>query len=664
MKVTFMRTILILFFAIAAAGFAQTFPEADVMIRGGQSNVPGLVLSSSNGTIYLSGSISYNDLANRPVLTGTGSASGLVLSARTDGGFGLILSGNVDYNLLSNLPQLLVGGTSTASKLTLSRNGQVLVLGGSIDYNDLINKPAAVSGTSQVTGLTLSASNGVITLSGSAGGGLTSGSSQVTGLTLSASNGVLVLSGSAGGGGLTSGSSQVEGLTLSASNGVLVLGGTVAGSSSTPVITTSEQGAALNQEGGVTLGRASLVVKATTAAKFIDANDSGEYIYAEQAADGNLYGVYQYGPTADNWGGAVFKIAQDGTVTILHHTPTSGEVTTWGKMPNGMVMDEAGQRLIVSNGYGGPDNIGTIIAVSMSSGSTTVLKAFTSADGSNPSQLLESGSFYYGTCQWGGNDGRGTAFKIEKATGTFTKLADFDSTDLASMAPDGIGPQLFEYNGDFYGVAPPRATVNNGLIFKLTTSGSLSAVKTFASTAETFKRAYGFNGSKLIGFRRGASPANLAAVDLADGNISTIYNFPTSGYHDAADDLHVLVTDNGYFLASRNFNSYEGADAGSDGQVFYIPPEGGSYTSLKVFNTSVAGGDGAPTGISFKHGVMLVGTTAGWADTINYGRFWKFSQAIVRLAPEFRVISGTSTVPGLTITTGTDGVLVLSGSMP
>lgn len=466
------------------------------------------------------------------------------------------------------------------------------------------------------------------------------------------------------------GQSNVPGLTLSASNGVLTLSGT----GSTPTIATSEQGTTVNREGGVSLGHAEVVVKETTVCKFGDFSEGGEYVYAEQAGDGNIYGIYQCGPYLPDppdpnnpvgHNGGVFKITPDGTMSVLHEFPTPEEYDTWGRLPHGMIMDEAGKRLIVSNKYGGPENYGTIIAVSMESGSTTLLKTFSYSEGYWPNQLIESGSFYYGTCQSGGNDGYGfgTAFKIEKATGAFTKLANFDSPDLAAHAPYGDGPVLFEYGGDFYGVSGARggARANNGLVFKLTASGSLSSVVNFADPGAVFLRVYGFKDGKLIGLK--ASNA-LASIDLANGSVSNIYEFNCG----MSDNMQVLITDNGYYLTSVNF----GWPVASGGQVFYIPPEGGSYTSLKLCHGGEEGADACPTGISFKHGVMLVGTTAGWFGTegwppnwwCNYGRITKFTQSTVRVAPEFKVTSGTSTVPGLTITTGTDGVLVLSGTLP
>ncbi|MGH8213682.1 MAG: choice-of-anchor tandem repeat GloVer-containing protein, partial [Rhodanobacteraceae bacterium] len=141
---------------------------------------------------------------------------------------------------------------------------------------------------------------------------------------------------------------------------------------------------------------------------------------------GNLYGTTADGGT--NNAGTIFKIAKDGTETIVH----SFDGAAGGANPNGVTIDQATGDLYGTTVFGG-DFSGTCISFCgvlyklAVDGTFTVLHSFDGAnDGSGPDGplLLDRQGNLYGTATYGGvtypgTNGNGTVFKYG-ADGSFT----------------------------------------------------------------------------------------------------------------------------------------------------------------------------------------------------------------------------------------------------
>src|SRR5579871_2875396 len=127
-----------------------------------------------------------------------------------------------------------------------------------------------------------------------------------------------------------------------------------------------------------------------------------------------------------------------------------------------------------------------LAAAGLQAQSVTPLVTFDRTNGSGSASLAQAASgLIYGVTRAGGSSvnggpcgssGCGTAFKMT-LTGTLTTLYNFSGSD-------GSGPQglTLATNGDFYGNAGGGGALNEGLIFKLTPAGSLSQLASFDGT--------------------------------------------------------------------------------------------------------------------------------------------------------------------------------------
>ncbi|MEI9933185.1 MAG: choice-of-anchor tandem repeat GloVer-containing protein [Rhizomicrobium sp.] len=133
---------------------------------------------------------------------------------------------------------------------------------------------------------------------------------------------------------------------------------------------------------------------------------------------GNLYGVTQYGGTADD--GTVFKVAPDGTETVLHSFNGND-----GAAPGSALFRTKNGNLYGTTFGGGAPGLGVVFKLAPD-GTETVLHIFSgSTDGCSPSAGLIRNkaaggrSYFYGTtsngigfCSKNGN--QGTIFKIKE----------------------------------------------------------------------------------------------------------------------------------------------------------------------------------------------------------------------------------------------------------
>lgn len=104
-------------------------------------------------------------------------------------------------------------------------------------------------------------------------------------------------------------------------------------------------------------------------------NPQGSFV---QGKDGNFYGTTNDGGSF--FGGTIFKMTSGGTVTVLKHLNKTPD----GENPNGNLIQAADGNFYGMTNYGGTNNIGTIFKITPS-GTYTVLRHLTMAtDGGNP----------------------------------------------------------------------------------------------------------------------------------------------------------------------------------------------------------------------------------------------------------------------------------------
>lgn len=141
-------------------------------------------------------------------------------------------------------------------------------------------------------------------------------------------------------------------------------------------------------------------------------------VVADKAGD--LYGTtYMGGGTGcGNGCGTVFKLAPDGTETVLYSFCSLANCSDGGFPETNLVLDERGN-LYGTTEIGLYGNYEGAVFKLTPDGTETVLHSFTGADdGDSPNDLFQDttkeNGYLYGTTQNGGASGAGTVFKVRK----------------------------------------------------------------------------------------------------------------------------------------------------------------------------------------------------------------------------------------------------------
>ena len=283
-------------------------------------------------------------------------------------------------------------------------------------------------------------------------------------------------------------------------------------------------------------------------------------------AQGNLFGTIPSG--GPGGGGAVFKMAPDGTLTTFH----SFDYRVASNPDFGMTLGSDGNfygTLI----QGGPQDNGGIYKLTPS-GEFTMLHLFTGGpDGKRPMTrlLLASDGNFYGATREGGNNGVGTFYRITPA-GVFTTLTHWAENTTGW----GVGGDIIEgTDGNFYGthyqdsVSPSHRA---GGVYRVTPAGVASEVVSFASIPT-------MNECFPDGLMQ-ASDGNFYGTTSQGGtsNSGTIYKITPSGTFSFLAQFSGAVR-------SPNGPLVEGAD----GALYGTTREGGSYGQGTVFKVTKSG---------------------------------------------------------------------------
>ena len=205
---------------------------------------------------------------------------------------------------------------------------------------------------------------------------------------------------------------------------------------------------------------------------------------AELIADesGNLYGTTIAGGTND--AGTVFKLAPDGTETVLYNFGSNDDAQPQA----GLWRDAKGN--LYGTTFRGTVTGGGIVFKISTDGTETVLHRFTmGADGGGSSATLvpDGKGNLYGTAQFGGtgkcNGGCGVVFKIAKDD-TFSVIYSFPN------AKSGWYPvsRLLISNGKrkiLYGTTQSGGSNRWGVVFKLTLDGKETVLHNFSRVDKT-----------------------------------------------------------------------------------------------------------------------------------------------------------------------------------
>jgi len=292
--------------------------------------------------------------------------------------------------------------------------------------------------------------------------------------------------------------------------------------------------------------------------------------------------------------------AQAQTITMLHSFYGPDGALPYAGMIQGVDGNLYGTTL-----NGGAKNVGTIFKISPSHTFTT-LYSFCSlsacSDGSHPVAALVLGrnGNFYGTTWMGGAHGSGTVFKITPA-GVLTTLYSFCSLDACADGNSPEAPLIQATNGNFYGTTfgggASGGDSNNGTVFEITPTGSLTTLHRFCLQSGCPDGQYTYAGllqatdGNLYGstYLGGTSNHGTVYKITPAGVLTTLHSFCSeAGCADGTQPQAGLVQGtNGNFYGTASQGGISGGTCGSGffggcGTVFDLSPTG-TLTTLYQF---------------------------------------------------------------------------------
>lgn len=235
---------------------------------------------------------------------------------------------------------------------------------------------------------------------------------------------------------------------------------------------------------GTPVVRAGNVGTETILHTFADTTDGFAPTDLAQPSDGNLYGLTFSGPS----GPVVFKQSTGGTFTALDNFCVNQSTCPNGANLNGLIAGLDGN-LYSDAGDGGNNTFGDFFQVTPN-GTITNLLNFTNVQPypdvvSTHARNLVQGSDgnFYGTSLLGGANRTGALFKITPS-GTLTLLHSFAVQGSTFTNADGIDPTgaLVEGNdGNYYGVSYESGPQGGGTLYQITPSGTFTVIYAFSS---------------------------------------------------------------------------------------------------------------------------------------------------------------------------------------
>ena len=257
-------------------------------------------------------------------------------------------------------------------------------------------------------------------------------------------------------------------------------------------------------------------------------------------------------------------------------------------------------------------------------GTETVLHTFAGPDGGNPvaGLIADSTGNLYGTTIVGGSAGRGTVFKLAP-DGTETVLHSFQG------GSDGSEPEsalIMNRRGDLFGTTPlggSSAQCNGnsdgcGTVFEVKSGGNEKVLYAFtggadggvpiAGLVEKSGNLYGTTetgGASCEGFTQGCGTIFKLA---ADGTETVLYAF--AGGSDGAVPLGTLIADKNGNLYGTTELGGGGVGCSGCGTIFRLAPDG-AETVLYAFQ---GGSDGA-----FPYAGLIADKAGNFYGTTNAG---------------------------------------------
>lgn len=292
-----------------------------------------------------------------------------------------------------------------------------------------------------------------------------------------------------------------------------------------------------------------------------------------QATDGNFYGVAAGGVHGE---GVIYRMTPDGKLSSLYSFCAQYRCADGRDVTASPILGSDGNLYGVTS-YGGSSDSGVIYRVTLD-GEFTVLYNIcptnTCPDGTAVSWLTEGGDGnFYGATSDGGKHNDGEVFRISP-NGDFKVLYPFCS--LADCADGGFAqsPPIQGIDGNFYGVASGGGSLQGGVMYKLTPSGTYSVIRNFCLYTDP-----SCNGS-----------APLSIVQDAHGNFFGVTDFAGT----IGAGVLFEITSTYQYKALRSFDAVSGyplsgLTLGNDGKIYGKTVGNSGLNGGTIFNVTSGG---------------------------------------------------------------------------
>jgi uncharacterized repeat protein (TIGR03803 family) len=356
--------------------------------------------------------------------------------------------------------------------------------------------------------------------------------------------------------------------------------------------------------------------------------------------NGYLFGTTVAGGNAK---GTIFKV-QPGDAPITLHVfsgPSDGAYPEAG-LVRGSDGDFYG-----TTRYGGSYNKGTIFKFDPATGKLTTLHMFSGGNGAEPrGDLVQArDGHFYGTTSAGGSASVGNVFRITSG-GTFTALRSFTG---GSDGRKPYGGLVQGGDGNLYGTTSSGGASGMGTLFRITLTGGFTTLVAFNGTngANPMAGLMRANDGNFYGTTFGGGPGRQGVLFRlsATGTLTVIASF--SGANGAAPQAEVIQASDGLLYGTTNLGGANGKG------VVFRASLNGNLTVLRSLSTM----DGArPDGpLNQAANGRIYGTTPAEGPTGAAGTFFEITTggAFTRLY-SFR---GSPTAPYGDLRKGSDGRL-------
>jgi uncharacterized repeat protein (TIGR03803 family) len=336
------------------------------------------------------------------------------------------------------------------------------------------------------------------------------------------------------------------------------------------------------------------------------------FVSPAQGRDGRLYGTTLGGGTLGN--GTVFRLTTEGVGGVLYSFDGTNGNSPYG----GLILATDGNFYGTAAG-GGSSGRGVLYRITPS-GDYTVLHNFSGAtDGTTPAAhpIEASDGNLYGTTN-GDFSYPATVYKYSR-TGEFTTLYQFSTNQFTAF------PLLQAADGNLYGTTEAGGAYNCGIVFKMTTSGSLPHSYSFPCgldgafpyTQLVQAEDGNFYGTTL----NGGSSTGLGCGTIfkmnQEGAVTILFRYPGTGPNCSGLEVGLVQATDGLLYGPTNVGL-------SGGPALFSITTSGEYNELYQF-TSETGL--APLGVLAQHTSGLLYSTT-YTGGYGYGTVYSLDMGL------------------------------------